>query len=298
MCGNTAYDWNTIAMLRSRGGRSETSRSPMRTVPPSMRSSPARQRRSVVLPHPEGPRRTMNSPSRTRRSTSFSAIVLPNTLRTVSNATLAISSPPRSPEIEEVLAHEEDEEERRDDHEETARELEVERGLVEPREDVRGQRSLAHREDRRREHLVPAAHEREDRGGGEARKSERQRDAHERAETRGAQRHRGLFELTRNAVEDTRRHDYNEGQDHRRMDDHDAEERVVQPDADERHRQRDREDRDREHLRRQDREMEHVAAREPEPRQRVAGRRPDREAQDDRAERDDDAVLHRAQYAA
>ena len=92
MCGNTAYDWNTIAMWRSRGGRSETSRSPIRTVPPSMRSSPARQRSSVVLPQPDGPSRTMNSPSRISRSMSFRAVVLPNTFRTDSNETLAISA--------------------------------------------------------------------------------------------------------------------------------------------------------------------------------------------------------------
>src|SRR5215210_8459890 len=108
----------------------------MRTVPPSMRSRPARQRSSVVLPQPDGPSSTMNSPSRMSRSMSFSAVVLPNTLRTLSKATLAISSPSRSPEVEQVLAHEEDEEERGDDHEEAAREAEVERRLVECGEDV------------------------------------------------------------------------------------------------------------------------------------------------------------------
>src|SRR6185503_19170618 len=120
------------------------------------------QRSSVVFPQPDGPSRTMNSPSRTSRSTSLSAIVLPNTLRTDSKATLDISgSPTRSPQIEQVLAHEEDKEERRDDHEEAAREPEEERRDVERGQHLRRQRCVAHRQDRRREHLVPRRHEAE-----------------------------------------------------------------------------------------------------------------------------------------
>src|SRR6266550_1697139 len=120
MCGKTAYDWKTIAMWRWRGGRSDTSRSPMRTVPPSIRSRPARHRSNVVLPQPDGPSRTMNSPSRMRRSMSLSATVLPKILRTDSNPTLAISSPSWSPKVEQVAPHEEDEKERRNDEEEPA----------------------------------------------------------------------------------------------------------------------------------------------------------------------------------
>src|SRR5437773_5862304 len=155
-------------MWRSRGGRSETSRSPMRTVPPSIRSRPARHRSSVVLPQPDGPSRTMNSPSRMSRSTSFSATVFPKVLRTDSKATLAISSAPRSPQVEEIAAHEEDEEERRDDEEEAAGESEVERRDVERAEHLSRKRRVADREDRRGEDLVPRGHEGEDRGGREA----------------------------------------------------------------------------------------------------------------------------------
>src|SRR5258706_7885992 len=141
-------------MWRSRGGRSETSRSPMRTVPASIRSRPARHRSSVVFPQPDGPSRTMNSPSRTSRSTSLRATVLPKTLRTDSKATLAtVSSPTRSPEIEQVFAHEEDEEERWDDHEEAARKAEVERRYVQRGEDLRRQRGVADGKNRRGEHL-------------------------------------------------------------------------------------------------------------------------------------------------
>src|SRR5205809_1011013 len=183
-------------MWRSRGGRSETSRSPMRTVPPSIRSRPARHRSSVVFPQPDGPSRTMNSPSRTSRSTSFSAVVFPKTLRTDSKATLDISgSPSRSPEIEQVLAHEEDKEERRDDHEEAAGEPEVERRDVQRGEDLGRERRVAYGEDRRREHLVPRGDETEDRRGRKSGKRERERDPRERAESRGAKRLRGFLEL-------------------------------------------------------------------------------------------------------
>src|SRR2546427_6336215 len=142
-------------MWRWRGGRSDTSRSPMRTAPPSIRSSPARHRRRVVLPQPDGPRRTMNSPSRMRRSMSLRATVLPKTLRTDSNPTLAISSPPRSPEVEQVTPHEEDEEERRDDEEEAAGETEVERRDVERAKHLGRKGRVANGQDRRGEDLVP-----------------------------------------------------------------------------------------------------------------------------------------------
>ena len=61
------------AMPRRDGGQSLTSRSPMITRPPSMCSSPARQRRMVVFPQPLGPSRTMNSPSPISRETSRTA---------------------------------------------------------------------------------------------------------------------------------------------------------------------------------------------------------------------------------
>ena len=50
-------------MSRSLGVRSLTTRSPIEIVPALISSSPAIMRSSVVLPHPEGPTRTVNSPS-------------------------------------------------------------------------------------------------------------------------------------------------------------------------------------------------------------------------------------------
>ena len=52
-----------MAMSRSLGSSSLTTRSPIATSPPVMRSSPATMRSRVDLPQPEGPTMTMNSPS-------------------------------------------------------------------------------------------------------------------------------------------------------------------------------------------------------------------------------------------
>src|SRR5512143_3162218 len=65
-------------MSRIRGGRCVTTR-PSMTMSPSVGSSiPAIIRRRVVLPHPEGPRRTRNSPSFVARSTWSTACTFPN----------------------------------------------------------------------------------------------------------------------------------------------------------------------------------------------------------------------------
>jgi hypothetical protein len=46
-------------------------------------SNPATMRRSVVLPHPEGPSRTQNSPSATAKEISFKICVAPKVLETL-----------------------------------------------------------------------------------------------------------------------------------------------------------------------------------------------------------------------
>ena len=60
-------------MSRSLGVTSFTTFPPMRSVPVEISSSPATIRSAVVLPHPDGPTSTMNSPSRTSRSRSLTA---------------------------------------------------------------------------------------------------------------------------------------------------------------------------------------------------------------------------------
>ena len=71
-----------MAMSRSLGATSLTTRSPILSVPVVISSSPAIMRRQVVLPQPDGPTRTMNSPSWIARFTSSTAVTLPNFLVT------------------------------------------------------------------------------------------------------------------------------------------------------------------------------------------------------------------------
>src|SRR5215207_8346487 len=74
-----------MATSRRAGASFVTSRSAIRIVPPVIGSSPPIERSRVVLPQPEGPTRTMNSPSPMVRLTSSTATTPdPNSLRTSS----------------------------------------------------------------------------------------------------------------------------------------------------------------------------------------------------------------------
>ena len=64
-----------MAMSRSFGGTSLTTRSPMLTSPWLITSRPATIRSAVVLPQPDGPTRTMNSLSAMSRSSACTAVV-------------------------------------------------------------------------------------------------------------------------------------------------------------------------------------------------------------------------------
>src|SRR3990170_6817632 len=78
-----------MAILRARGGRSLTACPPIRISPAVGRSSPAMIRSKVVFPHPDGPRRTRNSPSLVDRSTPSTARTSPNCLLTLLASTVA-----------------------------------------------------------------------------------------------------------------------------------------------------------------------------------------------------------------
>src|ERR671934_104367 len=78
-------------MSRSIGGTSLTTLPPISTSPSVASSSPAVIRSTVVLPDPDGPTRTRNSPSSISRSRSSTATVPPsNTLRKPTNRMSAI----------------------------------------------------------------------------------------------------------------------------------------------------------------------------------------------------------------
>src|SRR5258708_14672123 len=77
-------------MSRAFGGTLLTTRPPIFTSPPEISSRPATMRSSVLLPQPEGPTRTQNSPSAIDTSTPCTASVEPNVLRTALRETAAI----------------------------------------------------------------------------------------------------------------------------------------------------------------------------------------------------------------
>src|SRR5947208_15155048 len=81
-------------MFRSFEGTRFTTRASILICPAVISSSPARQRRAVVLPQPEGPTKTRNSPSLIRRSRSLTAIASSAyALVTWSKVTVAMRGP-------------------------------------------------------------------------------------------------------------------------------------------------------------------------------------------------------------
>src|SRR6267154_5726966 len=79
-----------MAMSRSFGATSLTTRPPMETVPPVISSSPAIIRSSVDLPQSEGPTSTQNSSFSTTTSTPCKTSVEPKLLRTPERVTDAM----------------------------------------------------------------------------------------------------------------------------------------------------------------------------------------------------------------
>src|SRR5215212_11374174 len=74
-------------MSRSRGATRLTTRSPIRISPSVTDSSPASIRRAVVLPEPDGPTSTRNSPSGAASESSRTASTASKRLVTLSNST-------------------------------------------------------------------------------------------------------------------------------------------------------------------------------------------------------------------
>ena len=72
-----------MAMSRSFGARSLTRTPPIRISPDVTSSSPAIILSSVLLPQPDGPTSTTNSPFSIARSTPCSTPTLPKSLRTL-----------------------------------------------------------------------------------------------------------------------------------------------------------------------------------------------------------------------
>src|SRR5712691_5293944 len=85
-----------MATPRVRGGMSLTTWPPIRMSPEVCRSRPAMMRRNVVLPQPDGPSSTRNSPSRTVRLMPPTATTSPKFLVISLAATVAIWAPSMS----------------------------------------------------------------------------------------------------------------------------------------------------------------------------------------------------------
>src|SRR5258708_29541923 len=105
-------------MSRSFGAVSVTSLSPMITAPFVTSSRPPMQRRSVVFPQPEGPTRTMNSPSSIVMSTPSTARTpFGNVLTTFCRPMPLMCSPlesGRDDPSRQLLLHREEQEQDRD----------------------------------------------------------------------------------------------------------------------------------------------------------------------------------------
>src|SRR3954463_9097443 len=86
-----------MAMSRSFGWTSLTTRSPIEMVPEVIFSRPASIRSRVDLPQPEGPTRTTNAPSSIGTVTPCRTSKPPNDLRTSLICTDAIHIPPDDP---------------------------------------------------------------------------------------------------------------------------------------------------------------------------------------------------------
>src|SRR3954447_4673131 len=207
MCGQIAYDWNTIPSPRSLAGtrvpRSDekSTRSATEISPRSGISSPATQRSVVVLPHPDGPRSVNSSPSSTSKLRSSTACTRPCfSLRDEPNVLtrFRIVSISRLPDADlgaELVGD-------RDHHDQSSDHQHPERAQL---------RELAvapHLPDRDREHLAPGrvqqdgaaelAHRDDDDvdpPGDEAGHEQRQDDPPEGLEPAGPAHQRGLLEL-------------------------------------------------------------------------------------------------------
>src|SRR6266571_5079418 len=84
-----------MAMSRSRGSRCVISRSPREIEPPSTVSRPAIIRNKVVLPQPEGPTSTMNSPLSIVRLIPSTALTPPGNVLLTPLNTISLTGGPQ-----------------------------------------------------------------------------------------------------------------------------------------------------------------------------------------------------------
>src|SRR2546425_4127262 len=193
-----------MAMSRSFGGRSFTTRSPIEISPAVISSSPAIIRSVVDLPQPEGPTRTTNSLSRMWRFTSFTAWTSSNFLLRPFKRTCAIGvslSLHGAGEARDVILDEKgiDERHRHRAEQRAGHELppEIDVAADELGDDPDRDRLAFRRrqEDEGVNELGPGQHEGEDPRRQDARHGDGEDDAHHGAEPRRPVDTRALLEL-------------------------------------------------------------------------------------------------------
>src|SRR6478735_3192142 len=177
-----------MAMSRSFGGMSLTTRPPISIVPALALSSPATMLSSVDLPQPEGPTSTVNSPLSISRSIPFSTSRLAYRFDRARMLNAAISTPslhgPRSEASQEIPSAEQIHQQRRQRCDQNRRTLVSEHRLGSDRGGKRDQRRryrllIAGRKGDAVQELVPDSGELEDHGHNQDRRRQRQDDAPE-----------------------------------------------------------------------------------------------------------------------
>src|SRR5215472_9241144 len=183
-------------------------------MPESGCSNPAINRSSVVLPHPLGPSRTMNSPSVTVREMSVSATTPPGYVLVIFSTRISANSTPpparlvahhASEGAEQVRPHEVDEDEGRSGQCKAPGESERQRRHTQRLDHLRRKRRTLAGKDQRAEDLVPGEHEAEERGRCKAGHAEREDHAEHGTHAADPQDHRGFLELSGHPHEDARR---------------------------------------------------------------------------------------------
>src|SRR5882724_9259683 len=201
-----------MAMSRSFGAMSLTTRPPISIVPALGLSSPATMLSSVDFPQPEGPTSTVNSPLSMSRSIPFSTSRLAYRFdrARMLNAAMKTSSPtpslhgPRSEASQEIPSAEQIYEQRRQRCDQNRRTLVAKHRLGGDRGRKRDQRRRhrllsAGRKGDAIEELVPDPGELEDHGHDQDRRRQWQDDAPEDPEEAGAVDPRRLQQVLRNA---------------------------------------------------------------------------------------------------
>src|SRR4249919_649748 len=265
-------------MSRAFGGTSLTTRPPISIVPEVGFSRPATIRSAVVLPHPEGPTSTMNSPSSTVCVSASTATTFPSktllTARKTTSATrpLTLHSSRRDGVDEVTLCEQEGEQHRHDDHHVPGHEqrpLRVVRSLERRETELEGHVVLRLDDDERPEEVVPRVEERDHRQRCQSRAREGQDDSYERAKPRAAVDPRSLLELDRQSPEELPHEEDPERGDEVRHDQ--RPQRVDEPEVLHDQEGRDHHDLERDHQRGEQDDEEDVAAEEPEAGEGVPG---------------------------